>query len=118
MDLTYTPPALTDVTFSTILEEIDVIRTLAVCLSAMLLLPFAANAEKALIAQQSVEVKASPKAVWSIVKNYNGLHKWHPAFKDDVIKSNEEVVECSTARTRPVWTTSRRWQRRADEERS
>lgn len=57
------------------------------CLCFALLLPIAANAEKALIAQQSVEVKASPKAVWAIVKNFNGLHKWHPAFKDDVIKS-------------------------------
>jgi hypothetical protein len=65
------------------------IRTLVICLSAVLLLPFAANAEKALIAQQSVDVKASPKAVWSIVKNYDGLHKWHPAFKDDVIKSGK-----------------------------
>jgi mxaD protein len=55
------------------------------CLCFALLLPIAANAEKALIAQQSVEVKASPKAVWAIVKNFNGLHKWHPAFKDDVI---------------------------------
>ena len=33
------------------------------CLCFALLLPIAANAEKALIAQQSVEVKASPEAV-------------------------------------------------------
>ena len=59
------------------------------CLCFALLLPIAANAEKALIAQQSVEVKASPKAVWAIVKNFDGLHKWHPAFKDDVIKSGK-----------------------------
>jgi mxaD protein len=63
-----------------------VLRTLIWCLAAMLL-PCAANAEKALIAQQSVEIKASPKQVWALVRNYNGLHKWHPGFKDDVIKS-------------------------------
>ncbi len=57
------------------------------CLCLALLLPIAANAEKALIAQQSVEVKAKPKAVWAIVRNFDGLHKWHPGFKDDVIKS-------------------------------
>lgn len=62
------------------------LRTLAWCLTA-LLLPCAANAEKSLIAQQSVEIKASPKQVWALVKNYDGLHKWHPGFKDDVIKS-------------------------------
>jgi hypothetical protein len=65
-----------------------VLRNLAWCLAA-LLLPCAANAEKGLIAQQSVEVKASPKTVWALVKNFDGLHKWHPAFKDDVIKSGK-----------------------------
>jgi mxaD protein len=59
------------------------------CLCFALVLPMAANAENALIAQQSAEIKASPKAVWEIVKNFDGLHKWHPAFKDDVIKSGK-----------------------------
>jgi mxaD protein len=64
-------------------------RILAACLSAMLLLPLAATAEKTLVAQQSVQIKASPKKVWNIVKNFDGLHKWHPGFKDDVIKSGK-----------------------------
>lgn len=59
------------------------------CLCFALLLPIVANAEKALIAQQSVEVKANPKVVWAIVKHFDGLHKWHPGFKDDVIKSGK-----------------------------
>jgi len=69
--------------------ELHVSRTPLLCLLACLLLPAAAGAEKPLIAQQSAEVKASPKAVWSIVKDFGGLHKWHPAFKDDVIKSGK-----------------------------
>jgi len=69
-----------------------VLRNLAWCL-AVLLLPCAANADKGLIAQQSVEVKASPKKVWTLVKNFDGLHKWHPAFKDDVIKSGKNNVK-------------------------
>ena len=63
------------------------IRMLASWLFAMFLLPAAAHAEPTLIAQQSVEVQASPKAVWSMVRNFGGLHRWHPGFKDDVIKS-------------------------------
>jgi hypothetical protein len=69
-----------------------VLKILAWCLAA-LLLPCAANADKGLIAQQSVEVKASPKKVWALVKNFDGLHKWHPAFKDDVIKSGKNNVK-------------------------
>jgi len=65
-----------------------VLRRLLVCLFA-LTLPAAAYAEKSLIAQQSAEVKANPKTVWSIVKNFDSLQKWHPAFKDDVIKSGK-----------------------------
>src|ERR1044072_6533317 len=37
----------------------------------------------------SVTVKASPKAVWAPVSNFDSLYKWHPAFKDDVIKSGK-----------------------------
>lgn len=47
-------------------------RTLAFCLFAALS-PVAASVEQGLVAQQSVEVKASPKAVWALVKNYDGL---------------------------------------------
>ena len=60
-------------------------RTLAFCLFAALL-PGAVSAEQGLVAQQSAEVKASPKAVWALVKNYDGLNRWQPAFKADVIK--------------------------------
>jgi hypothetical protein len=64
-------------------------RILAVCLAVVLASPFVAHADKQLIAQQSIEIKGSPKAVWDFVRNFDGLAKWHPAFKDDVIKSGK-----------------------------
>jgi mxaD protein len=53
-------------------------------MTVALIAPLAAHAD---IAQQSVEIKATPQAVWEVVKDYDGLAKWHPAFKADVIKS-------------------------------
>jgi len=64
-------------------------RHLALALTCLLLLPLASRAAGTLLAQQSIEIDASPKAVWNLVKDFNGLHKWHPGFKDDVIKSGK-----------------------------
>jgi len=36
---------------------------------------------------ESVEINAPPAKVWSLVKDWNGLHKWHPAFSNTEIKS-------------------------------
>jgi mxaD protein len=60
---------------------------LALSLAALMLNPPGVRAEQSLIAQQSIEIKGTQKAVWALVRDYDGLHKWHPAFKDDVIKS-------------------------------
>ncbi len=38
---------------------------------------------------ESVEINAPPAKVWSLVKDWNGLHKWHPAFSNTEIKSGE-----------------------------
>src|SRR5262245_14267959 len=57
---------------------------LALAMALALAAPLATHAD---IAQQSVEIKASPQTVWDVVKDYDGLAKWHPAFKGDVIKS-------------------------------
>jgi mxaD protein len=38
---------------------------------------------------ESVAINASPAKVWSLVKDWNGLHKWHPAFSNAEIKSGE-----------------------------
>ena len=62
---------------------------LALGFAFMLLTPFVVRAEQDLIAQQSVEIKGSRKAVWALVKDFDSLEKWHPAFKDDVIKSGK-----------------------------
>src|SRR3954464_1055835 len=36
---------------------------------------------------ESIEINAPPAKVWSLVKDWNGLHKWHPAFSNTEIKS-------------------------------
>jgi mxaD protein len=68
-------------------EQRSMNKILFLCLAVVLALPLVARADKQLIAQQSIEIKGSPKVVWDFVKNFDGLAKWHPAFKDDVIKS-------------------------------
>jgi mxaD protein len=62
-------------------------RILALCLAIVLALPLGVYADKQLIAQQSMEIRGTSKAVWDFVKNFDGLAKWHPGFKADVIKS-------------------------------
>lgn len=64
-------------------------KSLALGLAILLALSFAARADKQLIAQQSIEIKGSPKAVWDVVKNFDALAKWHPSFEGDVIKSGK-----------------------------
>ncbi len=36
---------------------------------------------------ESIEISAPPAKVWGLVKDWNGLHKWHPAFSNTEIKS-------------------------------
>ena len=68
-------------------------KTLALGLAIALTLPFAARADQQLIAQQSIEIKGSPKAVWDFVKNFDSLAKWHPSFQGDVIKSGKNNTQ-------------------------
>jgi len=64
-------------------------RNLFAAASMLLLLPGFAFAGKAatLHVKESVEINAEPAAVWAVVKDWNGLHKWHPAFSNAEIKS-------------------------------
>ena len=65
-------------------------RTIGVATAALLLvLPGIALAAKPgyLHVKESVEINAPPAKVWNLVKNWNGLHKWHPAFSHTEIKS-------------------------------
>lgn len=57
----------------------------------LLAMPGMAFAAKAgyLGVKESVEINAPPAKVWSLVKNWNSLHKWHPAFSNTEIKSGE-----------------------------
>ena len=62
-------------------------KILALGLTALLLSPLAARADNELLAQQSVEIKSSPKTVWALIKDFGRLQNWHPAFSNAVIKS-------------------------------
>jgi mxaD protein len=62
-------------------------KILTLGLACLLLSALPGRADTDLMAQHSVEIKASPKAVWALVRDFNGLHKWHPGFKNDVIKA-------------------------------
>lgn len=59
--------------------------------SLLLALPGMALAAKPgyLHVNESVGINAPPAKVWSLVKDWNGLHKWHPAFSNAEIKSGE-----------------------------
>ena len=43
------------------------------------------KAMSGLTTNKSVEINAAPAAVWNIVKDFDGLNKWHPAFSKDVL---------------------------------
>jgi hypothetical protein len=61
-------------------------RTLAASFLALLFAPFLALAEGTVInAYQTVDVQASPKDVWDVVRVYDGLSRWHPVFSDSVL---------------------------------
>lgn len=43
------------------------------------------KAASGLTSNKSIEINAAPSAVWNIVKDFDGLNKWHPAFSGDVL---------------------------------
>ena len=59
---------------------------------------FPATAQGILNSHQAVDIRASIWTVWDAVKDFDGLHKWHPMFSDDEIKSgaNEEIGSVRT----------------------
>ena len=63
----------------------------ALCTLCLVSVP--ATAQGLLNAHQSVDIKASIWKVWDAVKDFDGLHRWHPMFSDDVLKSgaNDEI---------------------------
>lgn len=58
--------------------------------SLLLLLPMvavAATKRPTLKVEESVTIDGSPEAVWNVVKDWDGLHKWHPGFANAEITS-------------------------------
>ncbi len=56
-------------------------------LYASCMVSFPVSAQGILNSHQSVDIKASISTVWDAVKDFDGLHKWHPMLFYDVIKS-------------------------------
>ena len=66
------------------------------------------KAAPGLTTNKSVEINAASSTVWNIVKDFDGLNKWHPAFSKDVITKggNGEVgaVRAVTLKDGPTFT--------------
>jgi len=62
-------------------------------LYALCIVSFPAAAQGTLNSYQTVDIKAPIWTVWDAVKDFDGLHTWHPMFADDELKSgaNDEV---------------------------
>ena len=67
-------------------------------LCTLCMVSFQAAAQGLLNAYQTVEIKSSIWKVWDAVKDFDGLHKWHPMFSDDVLTSgaNDETGSVRT----------------------
>jgi len=61
-----------------------------VVVAASLAFPtFAKDKVAKLSVVESVEIAAPRDKVWAIVKDWDGLHKWHPLFSGDEIKKGK-----------------------------
>ena len=68
-------------------------KILTTVLAAAMLLPFSAGAANAPSQQKvirEVVIKAEPAKVWAIVKDFGGLHKWHPAAENTVLEMKKD----------------------------
>lgn len=76
-------------------------RTWIAVVALALFLPLTATAaakRPVLKVEESVTVKGSPEAVWNVVKDWDGLHKWHPAFSNDQITKGANGEKGATRR--------------------
>ncbi|MBM3393296.1 MAG: SRPBCC family protein [Betaproteobacteria bacterium] len=67
-------------------------KLLTALLFGLSFLSVSARAEGVLNAYQTVDIKAPIGKVWDAVKDFDGLHRWHPVFSNDVIKSGRNNV--------------------------
>jgi mxaD protein len=62
-------------------------KLLKLALASIAVLSFTAHAEGKLNSYFSINIDAPASNVWDIVKDFGGLHNWHPMFSNDVIIS-------------------------------
>ena len=63
-----------------------------IALTALLFFPIVLwAAAKSLNVTETVEIAAPPDVVWNKVKDFNGLHTWHPAVtKTEIVKGDNK----------------------------
>lgn len=68
-------------------------KFLSAILATALILPLsvgAANAPSQQKVIREVVIKAEPAKVWAVVKDFGGLHKWHPAAESTVLEMRKD----------------------------
>jgi len=62
--------------------------------TALIIMPLVASAHGPSRQQvkETIMIKASPDKVWAMVKDFGGLHKWHPAVKSTKLSGNTRVL--------------------------
>ncbi len=67
-------------------------KLLASVLFSLAMFSLSVQADGVLNAYQTINIKAPISKVWNAVKDFDGLHNWHPVFASDVIKSGTNNV--------------------------
>ena len=86
-------------------------KTIGLALLGLLMVcPYATHAENRalLVVAEMIEINAKPADVWNLVKRFDGLKDWHPAFaKSDIIKGKDGqlgAVRALTVKDGPTFT--------------
>jgi len=86
-------------------------RKLAIALVALFALPpdvSYADDRPLLVVAEMIEINASPVEVWSLVKRFDGLVNWHPAFSGSPLVKGKDgqvgAVRALTLKDGPTFT--------------
>jgi hypothetical protein len=83
-------------------------RFLIAVIGALLSFGAAAENRSLLVVSETIEIKAEPSKVWSLVKRFDGLKDWHPAFGESVIVSGRDgqlgAIRAVTVKDGPTFT--------------
>ncbi|HTS52466.1 MAG TPA: SRPBCC family protein [Burkholderiales bacterium] len=85
-------------------------KIFAVLSGLMLALPFCASADdrELLVVGEMIEINAKPDVVWNIVKAFDGLVNWHPAFSSSPLVKGKNghpgAVRALTIKDGPTFT--------------